>query len=143
MYGSEIYDLACKDFLRNQKNAIENISSAVLAGDLSTACFYAHSLKGVAGLIEETTLAELAGIAENAFRKGEVPTDTIDSLANEMSQVWAKISQNAPGNDSQTHSLISDKSVMSEVFDKAVLLLNQHSFDIVYMLDEISKIPQT
>jgi len=144
MHSLELYGLACKDFLRNQKDVMESISSAILAGDLQVARFHAHTLKGIAALIEEETLADFAGSAEKGFRKGEVRTDVIDSLANEMSRVLKKISQNFPEYDKVEENLEAlDKDAVREIFDKTVLLLQQHSFNIIYTLGELSKIPRT
>jgi len=144
MHSLELYGLACKDFLRNQRNVMESISSAVSAGDLQVARFHAHTLKGIAALIEEETLADFAGAAEKLFRKDEVKTEVIDSLANEMNRVLAKISKDFPEYDESKGSLLPlDKDAAREVFDKAVLLLEQHSFDIIYTIEELSKIPRT
>ncbi|MCL2356802.1 MAG: response regulator [Defluviitaleaceae bacterium] len=64
------------DFAAEQKNAVSDIRAAIDAGDLKQARLLAHSLKGVAGLIRETELSDVAGSVEETLAGGKVANDT-------------------------------------------------------------------
>jgi histidyl-tRNA synthetase len=66
--NAEISDKIRKDFLRTQKSSIQEIAEAIDLSDFKTAHRLVHNLKGLAGLIGKSELAELAQGVENILR---------------------------------------------------------------------------
>ena len=136
-----------KDFLRTQKKIISQIMDAVNEEDLKTAHRLAHTLKGMAGLIGETALLEISQKIENAFKNGEVPTELLDMLAQEMEQVFNKIYEQykdelSVKQDTPEFSDL-DKEKAAELFDSLAGLLEQKRGTAIDLLDELARVPQT
>jgi len=145
--SSRIYDKVRRDFLRSQKNTMRDISSAVAASDLKTAHRLAHSLKGLAGLIDEKGLFSIAEKAEAAFNEGAIPEDLIDALGLEMERVFARIEAQyieAPYlDDAPRAEVILDKDKARELFDKLSELLEADSFGALRLCRELAEVPET
>ena len=99
-YGDEMHDYYSdpeiaeairKDFLANQKNAVEKTMEALEEGDFKTARLLIHTLKGVAALMREFTLSELAQEAESAFKEETIPQNWPGNIQEEMSRVIKKL----------------------------------------------------
>ena len=144
--SSEINDLVCRDLWYRQKNIIPDLMRAIEEGDLKTAHFLVHTLKGLAALIGENVLASLAEDAEAAFHKGVVPAGgQIDSLVAEVERVLGDIEQHRINETDlpPAKNPALDKDKAREVFDKLVPLLSENSFNAVELIGELSEIPNT
>ncbi|MCL2851407.1 MAG: ATP-binding protein [Defluviitaleaceae bacterium] len=80
------------DFIKTQSNAMEEINRAIANGDIKTAHRLAHSLKGMAGLLNEQPLAKAAQEAEHIMKRGAVPEDScMQAMETELNEVLRKI----------------------------------------------------
>jgi two-component system, sensor histidine kinase and response regulator len=75
------YESLLRKFAESQAGAVEEIRAALISGDASTAERTAHSLKGAAGNLGATALAEVAAKAEAAVKTGQNLEAALDSLA--------------------------------------------------------------
>ena len=97
MKTSGLYEVACKDFASNQKNVIADLMKALDSNDFASAHFLVHTLKGLAALIGENKLVELAEEAELAFDEETMPAqECLDSLAPEVERILAYIQEQYP-----------------------------------------------
>ena len=76
-----LYESLLRKFAEQQAGAVEEIRAALKAGDASTAERGAHTLKGVAGNLGATALAEVAAKAETAVKRGQDVETVLDSLS--------------------------------------------------------------
>ncbi|MCL1862331.1 MAG: response regulator [Defluviitaleaceae bacterium] len=77
-----------EDFVRNHSQTFSKIKKAVEAGDLKTAHFLSHTVKGVAGLIYEDTMVKAAQDIENILADDMAPTSAqMDLLEAEFSKL--------------------------------------------------------
>jgi len=133
-----------RDFARSQKDAMAEINRAVQANDMETAHRLTHELKGLAGLIRETALMEIAQKTESALREGHALADLMDTLDAEMESVLAKIEEQYPDEpDDRQADINFDKTAAGEIFDRAIRLLRENSFEVVQLCDELAAIPRT
>jgi len=93
MKSSGVYEMVYKDFSHSQKNVIPDIMDAIESNDFKTARFLVHTMKGLAGLVDEETLVDLAEEAEAAFRAEKIPSECMISLASEAERVLAMIAE--------------------------------------------------
>lgn len=77
------------DFMREHGSAVETIKAAVNAGDIECAHRNAHTLKGLAGLMDMPKLMKAAGDIERALENGrkEFTKEQIDTLDRELKAV--------------------------------------------------------
>jgi len=142
--NSDIYDRVNKEFVRSQKQTMLEIAKAIDGNDLKTAHRLAHSLKGLAGLIGEKGLLNLAEKTEISFSEGTVPTELVDALGLEMERVITRIeAQYQHEADAPRPDIILDKDKARAVFDKLIPLLEANSFDALELCGELAAIPQT
>jgi signal transduction histidine kinase/CheY-like chemotaxis protein len=76
-----LYESLLRKFAEQQAGAVAEIRAALKAGDASTAERGAHTLKGVAGNLGATALAEAAAKAETAVKRGQDVETVLDSLS--------------------------------------------------------------
>ena len=133
-----------RNFASSQKNVMAEIKNAVQANDMETARYLVHTLKGLAGLVQESVLVDIAQKTELALREGSAPADLMGALDAEMEQVLAKIKARYPNElgDRQADSSF-DKTRAGEIFDRVARLLKENSFEVVQLCDELAAIPQT
>jgi len=81
------------EFVRDYKDAVFEITDAIKGNDFKTAHRVAHTLKGLAGIISENSLMDIAGKTEDSLRKGEHPQDLLVKLDLEMGCVVSKIAK--------------------------------------------------
>jgi len=134
-----------RNFVRSQKNAAVDIRNAVRANDTETARHLAHTLKGLAGLIQENVLMDIARETEAALRKGPTLADLVEDLDAEMGRVLARIEARYPDDRQAGVDLDKnfDKTKAGETLDRAVRLLKENSFEVVQLCDELAAIPGT
>jgi len=126
------------DFVKNHKNAFTEITRALEAGDVETAQILAHTLKGLAGLINESLLAQTAAHIENLLAHGKIPSSgELSDLEQELSQVLESIGKPEsvmfPGLD-------NDKAKM--IFDKLYPSLEINNADCLKAVAELRKMPE-
>jgi len=91
--SSDLYDTVCEDFVNNQKNVVAEILAALEENDFRTAQRLAHTLKGLAGLLSENTLWDLAEKTEAACKADTLPFEYIGELSSEVDAVLERISR--------------------------------------------------
>ncbi|MCL2168856.1 MAG: response regulator [Defluviitaleaceae bacterium] len=88
MSSADLADVLRADFVASHKDTFSRISQALDSGNIPTAHRLAHTLKGVAGLIQEPELVRLAGDMEDLLREAQVPAASqLDALENELERV--------------------------------------------------------
>ena len=92
----ERYELLLRKFAVRQAGSAEAIRSALLVGDNSTAEREAHSLKGVAGTLGATALAEQAAKVEAAIHAGQRVEEVLEALALALAAVVEAIHSALP-----------------------------------------------
>ena len=92
----ERYELLLRKFAVRQAGSAEAIRSALLVGDNSTAEREAHSLKGVAGTLGATALAEQTAKVEAAIHAGQRVEEVLEALALALAAVVEAIHSALP-----------------------------------------------
>ena len=140
--GDDLQETLRKEFVREQKNAFNNISNAINAGNTKTAHLLTHTLKGVAGLIYENTLVKISSDIEHLLKNEELPTsEQLSTLEKEITQVLESIGESEPV---QIHAnKVLDKTKALALFDKLVPLLEANSTESLKLVDELKKMPET
>ena len=77
----KLYRRIRDNFVRDHQNALAKLNEAIGGGDFTAAHRLVHTLKGLAGLIGATGLAQAAFEAESAL-EGEKPRLTVDLMTN-------------------------------------------------------------
>jgi PAS domain S-box-containing protein len=90
------YEDLLRRFAQQQAGAVEEIRAALAAGDSTTAERVAHSLKGVAGNLGATGLAEAAKKAETAVKTGQGLEVALDSLSRSLAAIVEPIRAELP-----------------------------------------------
>ena len=140
-----VYDILYKEFERSQRNFVTDLNAALEANNIKQAYFLAHTIKGLAGLIGENNLVEIAGKAEASFRNGSVPAEIVKQLVAEAQRVLAMIEDKLSGSvkNARDVALALNKEKAAEVFDKLAALLEADSFDALELCAEVAEIPET
>ena len=121
MSSADLADKLRAEFAASHKDTASNIRNALTTGDIETAHRLAHTLKGVAGLIQEHELVRLAGDMENLLRDGQVPpAEQISTLENEVARVLKSIEN--PESTTPTGELGMSKNSVLIVDDEAMNL---------------------
>ena len=137
------------NFAKSQKNTFLNISRAIELGDIPKARLLTHSLKGLAGLINEARLAKIAGEAEDLLAAGNTPpADLLENLKSELSAILNSINQPKPQNPSTTTEPAApnkpeNKVNPKELFDQLSPLLETRNSDAINLLEDLRQIPET
>ena len=88
--GEELHIELLMQFSRNKADTFDNIETAVENNDMQTAMSLAHGLKGVAGNIGATHVADQAAQIENKLKYKSLDTD-YKSLMNSAKQTMTKL----------------------------------------------------
>ena len=128
------------DFAKTSKNLCADLKQAYAQGDIGTAHRLAHTLKGIAGLIHETKLVQLAERIEKALHDGNTPDSTLlDSLEIEHKKVLDSIEipdQTPP------HSKAIDKQKLTEILQKIEPLVKANNIECLSLLDDLRTTPE-
>ena len=92
----ERYEFFLRKFAERQAGAVEAIRSALAVGDKSTAEREAHSLKGVAGTLGATTLAEHAATVEAMINTGQNVDEALEILSHSLDAMVQAINAALP-----------------------------------------------
>ena len=90
------YESLLREFAKQEEGTVEQIRTALAAGDAATAQRGAHSLKGAAGTLGATTLAEEAARAEAAIKSGHGVDEALRSLSDSLIAAVEAISTALP-----------------------------------------------
>jgi len=129
------------DFYKSHKNTFHDITHALNSGDTETAHIMAHTLKGLAGMINENSLAQSAARLEQVLADGKTPaSEQLSGLEKELSHVFENIGKPEatvfPGYET------FDKNKARELFDELYPLLESHNANCMNFLDELRVMPE-
>ncbi|MCL2225392.1 MAG: response regulator [Defluviitaleaceae bacterium] len=128
------------DFAKKHGKTFDALSKALDADDIKTAHLLAHTLKGLAGLINENTLMQAANDTELTLAAKEMPSaQQLDTLKSELTRVIDSI----PLPSFVPASKDFDKDAAVELLGKLAPLLETGNTDSLSLLDELRKIPET
>jgi len=130
-----------REFTKRHKNLFHEINTALNAGDIKTAHLLSHTLKGIAGLVKESTLAQMAMNIEHLLRDSKIPSnEQLQALENEMTRVLKSIDASGIVMFSSDAKLSSDMMVV--LFDKLTRLLESRNIECFDLLNELYNIPE-
>ena len=138
----EVLNKLRTDFAKNQNQTAKNIHNALDVSDIKTAHRLAHSLKGLAGLIQESTLANHAQALEDKLRdfsivKSDIPTHLLDDMETELNIVLEKI----PLPQASSKPLVLDKAKATQTFNELQPLLVRRSMSSLSYVADLQTIP--
>ena len=132
-----------QDFLRNYKNIYSDMIIALEQEDSKTAHRLAHSLKGLAGLIKERKLVNLAANVENLLNAGSHPTyEVLTALGDEFNRVIANITP-AVVTVAPVQAPVAVDIDMKALFDKLTPLLKYRSTESLDYLEQLKAVPDS
>jgi len=129
-------------FAKNEKNMFRDIMAALAAGDFDKAQLKAHSLKGLAALMQEANLAEAAKTIEHILEKAKLPgVSELSALENEFNRVISSIAVIKAPIPLDAEKLESkDKAI--DILTKLKPVLEQRNTECLSMLSELRPIPE-
>ncbi|MCL2399928.1 MAG: response regulator [Defluviitaleaceae bacterium] len=131
------------NFVLGQKNTFSNISQALNAGNIENAHLLTHTLKGLAGLMDENALEQIADNVEQLLESGKIPSnEQLSALENELMQVLDNIAVNTPKSTTFSNNNDFDKTTAIALLDKLDPLLEAHNPDSLDLLDGLREIPE-
>jgi len=111
-------------FADSQAEAVQEIRNALAAGDIPVAERTAHSLKGAAGNLGATALAEEAAKAETAVKSGQGIGPALDSLEAALRDTVKAIRQALPvERPTDGGEVSSDPAIVAEPLGRLKKLL--------------------
>ena len=127
-----------QDFGRRNKNAYANICQAIESGDFDTAHRMAHTVKGLAGMILEPHLEDVARIVEESLSADKAPPAAqLSALGDELTRILADIGDTEmPAQSGEQLDTGKAYALLEEVEP----LLVKGNTAAVRMLDELRKI---
>jgi len=129
------------DFYKSHKNTFYDINQALNAGDTETAHILAHTLKGLAGMINESSLAQAASRLERVLAEGKTPAnEQLDALEKELLLVFESIGK--PEATVFPGYKTFDKNRAIALFDELYPLLKAQNSDSMNLLDELRLMPE-
>jgi HPt (histidine-containing phosphotransfer) domain-containing protein len=129
------------DFVKNYKNIFMDITRALDTDNLETAHILTHTLKGLAGLINENDLAQTAGQLEGVLSDGKTPTsEQLSALEKELSRVFESIGKPETAFFPGYTSFDKDKAKM--IFDDLYPLLQAQQVVGKDFLGELRVLPE-
>jgi len=138
--NAELMKKLRKDFVRGQKDAMAEINEALAKSDIENARILSHSLKGLAGLIQEDRLMQAAEIVEQAILNEENPTkESLELLERELTAVLKSIGK--PEKELIVVNEPDEKAM--ELLDKLRPLLESYNAECMDFLDELKALPET
>ena len=90
------YELLLRRFADSQASTVSDIRAALAANDTAAAQRFAHSLKGAAGNLGATTLAESAGKVETSVNEKQSVEPALENLSKSLIKVVSAIRSALP-----------------------------------------------
>ena len=140
--SSDLVETLRFDFARQYANLFTDISNSVKSNDTQMAHLLTHTLKGAAGLIHETSLANTARHLEQKLQNGEALTiRDLSALESELSRVLADIGK---PEIVEFHTLepMENKEALALLNELEPLLSTKDARSLIF-LDELKRIPGT
>ena len=130
------------DYAKNHRNLVTQLHKAINARDITTAHRTAHSIKGLAGLIQEPKLAELAAQVEYVLKDEQFP---ISKLLSKLEQEHIRVleSVDMPDLRELTNNKVLDKEKARILFNELAPLLKARNAGSRKFLDELRTIPES
>ena len=127
-----------QEFAASQSDTLAKLEKAIREGDISTAHILAHTLKGVAGLIQERPLSKTAGRVEFLLAGGKIPNkDLLNILENNLSQVLSTIKK-----ESRPKYNKANKNQALATLDHLDPLLSNHNAEAINLINNLRSIPE-
>jgi len=144
MNNPEIVKKLNLDFAEGQRNVIAEMVAAYMQSDYETASRLAHTVKGLAGLIYENGLMEIAGQVEKAFKAREFPDETIGIMESQINKIITSIDEKYGRED--RGSVVAenfDKRMAVAVLDGISKMLDTNNAGIIEYIPELEMIPMS
>ena len=148
MDRQEVADKLRSDFARDQKNVFSDISEALSIGNAKTAHRLAHTLKGLAATIKETSLAKVSGELEKLLMQegegtGEAVEQKMSTLEKELALVFDKIEMQMPkGSAAAYGKALPEMDKTKELLDRLAESLLVDSAETLDLIEDLRDIPE-
>jgi CheY-like chemotaxis protein len=131
--NNHVLDRLRLDFAVSQRTTLQEIKAAISAGDLKIAHLLAHTLKGLAMLIQEHAMSQIAHDIEVALASGIIPDDNkLDLLETELNRILKSVPLPAAANKEDIFALLENLKP----------LLERRSNECKNMIGELKTIPE-
>ena len=132
------------DFAQSQRNVIGEIIFAHLRSDYETAARLAHTVKGLAGLINENDLIEIAGQVEKAFKEGEFPEEILGVMELRINEIIASIDERYGKESKEINAAEEfDRRMAAAVLDEISKMLDNRNAGVIEFVPELELIPMS
>lgn len=129
------------NFAKTQKNTFTKIIAAINNNDRETAHRLAHSLKSLAGLINEDTLAQATKSVETSLSLRGATNEELAILETELTRVLQGIRPKQEHRNCAPKILVKERA--KDVFNRLKPLLASRNAEGLQMVDELKDIPDT
>jgi HPt (histidine-containing phosphotransfer) domain-containing protein len=139
-----------KNFLEDNSDSFKKLTDAIAAGDTRYAHRIAHTLKGIAGTLDQKNLRRAAYEVEHALQYGKnnVNEEQLDRLNVELSFVIEEFTRmmedkkQADGSDEKNEKKL-DKAQALELLYQLKPILKIGDSDCLDLVDDLRAIPET
>ncbi|MFT4928289.1 MAG: signal transduction histidine kinase/DNA-binding response OmpR family regulator [Phenylobacterium sp.] len=137
------YKKVLNKFIDNQSHAIDEIRTALAAGQRDEAERLAHTVKGVAGNLGAGQLAELAGVLEAKLSHTQTTqlTDIIAAVEQELKMVLAGINENLAAEPAAVDIVPTDDGIslteLTPMLNDLLNLLEEYDVEAEGLLDAV------
>jgi CheY-like chemotaxis protein len=130
-----------KDFVKTQKNIVPELQNAVKSKEYKEARLMVHTLKSLAGLINETELTNLASEAESALRDGRQASKLLKSLYAETERVLLDVGLKIKYPSANNPTPSEEKT--TELFERLETMLLQNDAEVITTIPALSALANT
>jgi signal transduction histidine kinase/CheY-like chemotaxis protein/HPt (histidine-containing phosphotransfer) domain-containing protein len=141
--SDDLLDKLQQNFVKYNRDIINDIHHAIATADTKLAHRLAHSLKGNAGLIEEQELRNAAEEVEVLLRRNilPLPADLLARLESELKKVIDKLGN--IGNDTAEMSKSLDSEQSKDLLTKLSVMLDTLNPEAALLVDDLAAISGT
>jgi HPt (histidine-containing phosphotransfer) domain-containing protein len=132
-----------RDFVKGQKYTIHDLQAEIAASHFATAHRLTHTLKGVAGIINEKKLADIALKIELQLKNKKSPAENdMEILEAELTRVLDEIHASGIMDEDviNTPPTIDEQTIL---FNKLEVLLKESDAACIELTSEIALVPET
>jgi signal transduction histidine kinase/DNA-binding response OmpR family regulator len=146
---SRLHKQLQKDFVKNNRSKMDEITGALAVGDITLAHRLAHSLKSAAGLIGRPLLQNAAADVEAALKNGEnrVPDTRMTALRSELDAALSELTKDmdkaADPHQSGAVAAMYDAKKARELFAQLEPLLKSGNLESLNFVDALRSIPES
>ena len=141
----DVADKLQADFARSQRNVLLDIMRVLQSGDVKTAHRLAHTLRGLAGIIKETSLAQAAADLENLLAQGERGEAAIQQLSimeHELTPVLEGIKARMPNGNKPPPGMALDKDRARDLLGRLANSLSENGAENLDLVEDLRGIPE-